>query len=444
MRVSRFLPVVFFLLCAPLFAQGYKPVVFTEFDLPNGLHVILHQDNSAPIVSTVLHYRTGSRYEDPARTGFAHFFEHLMFEGTDSIARGQVGQMISGVGGEVNAFTSFDKTVYYFKVPSNALQLAMWIDAQRMRDLKIDTIGVETQRGVVKEERKVSYDNRPYGTWTERMFSRLFKGSMYGWTPIGSSQHIDFAAIKEFRDFYDKYYVPNNAVLCISGDFDPKEVREYLDVYYATRARGADIKREVLSLQPMTGETREVIDDNKAQLPAVFVGYRGVAEGDSDSYAMSMLTDILANGESSRMYRSLVDDKQLAVQAAVFPYSLEKTGAVILVGISSPGKDINAVEKEMYAQIDSVIANGVTESEFMKAKNIAEAKFIQSKKGSLETGMALADAYAMFGNTNNVNTEMQKFNRVTRADLQRVARKYLGTNNRVVLQFMPSTEKKSK
>ena len=137
-------------------------------------------------------------------------------------------------------------------------------------------------------------------------------------------------------------------------------------------------------------------------------------------------------------------DKQLAVQAAVFPYSLEKTGAVILVGISSPGKDINAVEKEMYAQIDSVIANGVTESEFMKAKNIAEAKFIQSKKGSLETGMALADAYAMFGNTNNVNTEMQKFNRITRADLQRVARKYLGTNNRVVLQFMPSTEKKSK
>jgi predicted Zn-dependent peptidase len=350
--------------------------------------------------------------------------------------------MISGVGGEVNAFTSFDKTVYYFKVPSNAMQLAMWIDAQRMRDLKIDTIGVETQRGVVKEERKGRYDNQPYGTWTERMFSKLFKGSMYSWTPIGSAQHIDVAAIKEFRDFYDKYYVPNNAVLCISGDFDPKEVKEYLDVYYATRSRGADVQREVLNLEPMNGEVREVVNDNKAQLPAVFVGYRGVAEGDADSYAMSMLTDILANGESSRMYRSLVDEKQLAVQAAVFPYALEKTGAAILVGIASPGKDINAVEQEMYAQIDSVIAGGVTESEFKKAKNIAESKFIQGKRGSLEKGMALADAYAMFGNTNYVNTEMERFNNVKREDLQRVAKKYFGTKNRVVMQFIPSSEKK--
>lgn len=442
MRVSRLFLLSFVALCTGAFAQNYKPVTFTEFDLPNGLHVILHQDNSAPVVSTVLQYRTGSRYEDPARTGFAHFFEHLMFEGTDSIPRGQVGQMISGVGGEVNAFTSFDKTVYYFKVPSNALQLAMWIDAQRMRDLKIDTIGVETQRGVVKEERKGRYDNQPYGTWTERMFSKLFRGSMYSWTPIGSSQHIDVAAIKEFRDFYDKYYVPNNAVLCISGDFDPKEVREYIDVYYATRTRGADIQRETLKLEAMSGELREVVNDNKAQLPAVFVGYRGVAEGDPDSYAMSMLTDILANGESSRMYRSLVDEKQLAVQAAVFPFALEKTGAAILVGISAPGKDINAVEQEMYAQIDSVIARGVSDAEFKKAKNIAEAKFVQSKRGSLDMGMALADAYAMLGNTNYVNTEMERFNKVTREDLQRVAKKYFGTKDRVVMQFMPSSDKK--
>lgn len=183
-------------------AQNYKPIQFTEFDLDNGLHVILHQDNSTPTVATIVHYRTGSRYEDPKRTGFAHFFEHLMFEGTDSIARGQIGSMVSGVGGEVNAFTSFDKTVYHFKVPSNALQLAMWIDAQRMRDLKVDTIGVETQRGVVKEERKNSYENRPYGTWQEKMFMKLFGGSVYGWTPIGSSQHIDVASISEFREFY--------------------------------------------------------------------------------------------------------------------------------------------------------------------------------------------------------------------------------------------------
>ena len=158
-------------------AQNFKPLRFTEYNLQNGLHVILRPDHSTPVVSTVLHYRVGARYEDPARTGFAHFFEHLMFEGSDSIPRGGVGQMVQAVGGEVNAFTSFDKTVYHFKVPSNAVQLALWIDAQRMRELKIDTIGVETQRGVVKEERKVSYDNRPYGTWNEKTRTQCHSSS---------------------------------------------------------------------------------------------------------------------------------------------------------------------------------------------------------------------------------------------------------------------------
>ncbi len=426
----------------PAFAQNYKPIEFKEFDLPNGLHVILHQDHSAPIIATVLHYRTGSRYEDPHRTGFAHFFEHLMFEGTDSIARGQVGNMISGVGGEVNAFTSFDKTVYHFQVPSNALQLAMWIDAQRMRDLKIDTIGVETQRGVVKEERKMSYDNRPYGTWNEKMFSKLFEGSVYGWTPIGSSQHIDVAAISEFREFYNKYYVPNNAVLSISGDFDLDQVHRYLDAYYATRPRGADIRRDSVMLKAMSGEIRETVNDNKAQLPAVFVGYRGVAEGDPDGYALSMLTDILANGESSYMYRTLVDEQQIAVQAAVFPFTMEKAGAIILLGIAAPGQEISKVENGMYAEIDSVIKNGVTEAEFKKAKNIAEARFIEGKKGTLSIAMELADDYATFGNTNYINTSIEKFNKVTRQDLQRVAKKYLDTKNRVVLTYMPSSDKK--
>ncbi len=425
-------------------AQNYKPVQFSEFDLPNGLHVILHQDRSTPVVATVVHYRTGSRYEDPARTGFAHFFEHLMFEGTDSIPRGGIGNMISAVGGEVNAFTSFDKTVYHFKVPSNALQLAMWIDAQRMRGLKVDTIGVETQRGVVKEERKVSYDNRPYGSWQEKIFTKLFKGSPYGWTPIGSSQHIDVASIQEFKEFYDKYYVPNNAVLCVSGDFDPEEVRSYIDAYYATRPKGADITRPAFKIEPMNGEVREVINDGKAQLPGVFVGYRGVKEGDPDSYAMSMLTDILANGESSRMYRKLVDQSQLAVEAATFPFELEQSGAVILLGIAAPGQDIAKVEQGMYAEIDSVIKNGVTEAEFKKAKNIAEMKFINGKKGALETAQALADSYAIYGNTNYINTEIERFNKITRDDLKRVAQKYLGTQNRVVITFMPASDKKSK
>ncbi|MBL7997429.1 MAG: insulinase family protein [Candidatus Kapabacteria bacterium] len=427
-----------------VYAQNYKPLKYTEYTLPNGLQVILHRDNSVPIAATVLHYKVGSRYEDPARTGFAHFFEHLMFEGTDSIPRGGVGDIFQRAGGELNAFTSFDKTVYHVKLPSNGLQLAMWVDAQRMRDLRVDTIGIETQRGVVKEERKQRYDNSPYGVWNEKMFTLLFKGSGYGWTPIGSSQHIDVASLKEFRDFYDQYYVPNNAVLVVSGDFDENEVRKYIDVYYGSRPRGKDIQRPVVAMPAMNGEIRETINDNKAQLPGLFIGYRGVKLGDPDGYAMEMLTDILANGESSRMYRRLVDKEQVAVQASTFPYQLEQAGAIVLVGIAAPGADIAKVENLMYAEIDSVIKNGVTDAEFQKAKNIAEMKFISGKKGVLENALALADAKATFNNTDYVNTEIQNFYRVTKADLQRVAKKYFETKNRVVLTFMPSAEKKKK
>lgn len=434
----------FFVAALTAQAQMYKPLRFIEYTMPNGLHVILHPDRFAPVVTTVLWYRVGSRYEDPARTGFAHFFEHLMFEGTDSIGRGEISKLIQQAGGELNAFTSFDQTVYHMRVPSNALPLALWIEAQRMRGLKVDTIGVETQRGVVKEERKMRYDNSPYGVWNERMFKYLFTGSPYSWTPIGASQHIDSAAIMEFKQFYDTYYVPNNAVLVISGDFDVPEVRRMVDAYFGPIPPGPMPRRDSIGIPPMAGEVRDTIYDPKAQLAAVFIGYRTVPEGHPDSYALQMLMDILANGESSRMYRLLVDSAQVAVQSSVFPYELEKVGAAILVGIAAPGRSIDTVEKMMYAVIDSVIARGVTEAEFVKARNIAETRFISDKKGTYQTALALARAYAFFENTEMANAEMQRFYAVRREDLQRVAKKYFQTPNRVVLTFLPSAGKEGK
>ncbi|MCX7929502.1 MAG: insulinase family protein [Chlorobi bacterium] len=422
-------------------AQIYKPLSFTEYTLPNGLHVILRHDPTAPVVTVVVWYMVGSRNEDPKRTGFAHFFEHLMFEGTDSIGRGEVSKLVQQAGGELNAFTSFDQTVYHMRVPSNALPLALWIESQRMRRLKIDTIGVETQRGVVKEERKMRYENSPYGIWNIRMFEYLFAGSPYSWTPIGASQHIDSAAIAEFKQFYDTYYVPNNAILVISGDFDEPETRRMVDAYFGFQPPGPMVPKDSVVVQPLSGMIRDTIYDSKAQLPAVFVGYRAVPDGHPDSYALQMLMDILANGESSRMYRQLVDQAQVAVQSSVFPYELEKVGAAILIGIAAPGRSIDTVEKMMYAVIDTVIAHGVTEAEFAKARNIAEARFIGDKKGTYPTALALARAYAFFGNTAMVNTEMQRFYSVRREDLQRVAKKYFATPNRVVLTFIPSTGK---
>jgi predicted Zn-dependent peptidase len=425
-------------------AQMYKPLTFTEYTLPNGLHVILRQDRFAPVVTTVVWYRVGSRYEAPGRTGFAHFFEHLMFEGTDSIARGELSKLIQQAGGDLNAFTSFDQTVYHMRVPSNALQLALWIESQRMRGLKIDTIGVETQRGVVKEERKMRYENSPYGVWNLRMFERLFAGTPYSWTPIGASQHIDSAAIAEFRQFYNTYYVPNNAVLVVSGDFDEPETRSMIESYFGLHPPGPPVLRDSIVVPPLVGEIRDTVFDPKAQLPAVFIGYRTVPEGHPDSYALQMLMDILANGESSRMYRSLVDQAQVAVQSSVFPYELEKVGAAILVGVAAPGRSIDTVEKMMYAVIDSVINHGVTEAEFVKARNIAESRFLADKKGTYPTALALARAYAFFENTALVNTEMQRFYSVRREDLQRVAKKYFGPPNRVVITFIPSQAKEGK
>jgi len=214
-----------FLTIAPLLATAQVNIKFEEYTLPNGMHVILHEDHSAPILSQVVAYHVGSKNEQPDRTGFAHFFEHLMFEGSPNIPRGEFQKIVQNAGGNLNAGTSFDKTVYFISLPSNHLELAMWLESERMLQLKIDSVGVETQRGVVKEERKQILENRPYGSILEKTMSHAFKVHPYRWTPIGSAQYIDRASIDEFQKFYKSFYVPNNACLVIAGDIDVAKTR---------------------------------------------------------------------------------------------------------------------------------------------------------------------------------------------------------------------------
>lgn len=416
----------------------YKPVTFTEYDLPNGLHVILHEDHSAPVVATVLHYKVGSRDEDPARTGFAHFFEHLMFESTEAIERATIDKLISGAGGQLNAFTSNDQTVYHFVVPSNEVRLPLWIEAQRMRKLQINTLGVETQRGVVKEERKNRYDNAPYGGWLEKTHKYLFTGSPYSWTPIGSSQHIDSASISEFKEFYDQFYQPNNAILVVSGDIDQQLVRETIETYFGGYPRAPEPRRPAINdLSLLSGEVREVINDPKAQLPALFVGYRAMTVSDPDAYVGELLTSILSSGESSRLYRVLVDSLQIAVQASVSVMPREYVGLAFYVGIAAPGKGLLEVERAIDNELQRVIRDGVTEEELTKAKAIAESQFIFGKSGMYQKALGLADAFRFNGSTSSFNTEIQNYLKVTRADIQRVARKLFDTNQRVVLTYLP-------
>lgn len=423
----------------PAFAQ-MNAIKFEEYDMPNGLHVILHQDKSAPVVATVLHYRVGSRDENPQRTGFAHFFEHLMFEATDDIPRATIDKHIEGAGGQLNAYTSFDETVYHFEVPANEIKLALWIESERMRKLHVESAGVETQRGVVKEERKNRNDNTPYGTSFEKLFKNLFGGGSYSWTPIGSAQHIDVATIAEFKEFYNKFYEPNNATLVIAGDFDSKMAREYVDAYFGIYPKGKDIKREDFKLPELTSEYRETIEDTKAQLPAVYIGYRGPKKGDPDAYAMEMLNDILSTGQSSRIYQRLVDKDQVAVQAGSFLQDLQYAGMLAAYGIVAPGKTPGSVEKAIYEEIERVQKEGVTDEEFQKARNTQEDRFIFGKKNALEKAEALAKYYTYFGKTNEINTEIQRYNKVTKADLQRVAKQYFSAEKRVVLTYVPKAK----
>lgn len=416
-----------------------NPIAFEEYDLPNGLHVILSADKSAPVAATVVHYRVGCRDEDPHRTGFAHFFEHLMFEGTKDIPRGAISKYIESVGGRLNAYTSVDETVYHNEVPANEIRLPLWIEAQRMRGLLVDATGVETQRGVVKEERRVRYENSPYGSWNELTTKYLFAGSNYEWTPIGSSQHIDSASIDEFRHFYDTYYQPSNATLTVVGDFSVPDVKKYIQDYFGWMSRGPAIKRKEFNLQPMQGVERETIEDAKAQLPAVYMSMRGPKIGDPDAYAMNMLMDLLGSGESSRLYRRLVDKDQAAVQTASFLWDMEYAGRISFIGIAAPGKSTGDVERLIIEEIEKMKKDGVTDEEFRKAKNIQEARFLYGKKDVLEKAQALSKYYTYFGKTNLINNELEQYMKVTKKDLLRVARQYLTLDKYVVLSYIPKS-----
>jgi len=415
-----------------------NPINFEEFTMKNGLHVILHKDVSAPNVAVLVQYRVGARDEDPKRTGFAHFFEHLMFEATDYYKRASLDKLIQGAGGELNAYTSFDETVYHFEVPSNEVRLPLWIEASRMRTLHVDSIGVETQRGVVKEERKNRYDNSPYGDWFERTSSKLFNNGMYSWTPIGSAQHIDNASIQEFKEFYNNFYQPNNATLVVSGDIDVKQVKGFVNEYFGKLPKGPQPKRSDVALKPMSpGVTRETIDDPKAQLPAVFMGYRGPKIGEKDAYAMSMLMDIMRSGESSRLYQRLVDKDQIAVQASGGAQNLQASGMMYGIGIVAPGKTPDEVIKAIDEEIEKVKTDGVTDEEFLKAKNIAEVRFIEGKKNVLEKARSLARYHTYFGKASMINTEIKDFMSIKKEDLKRVANQYFTQDSRVILQYMP-------
>ncbi|MDP4192449.1 MAG: pitrilysin family protein [Bacteroidota bacterium] len=419
-----------------------RKIVFTEYDLENGLHVILHQNNSTPIVAITVTYHVGSKNEQLDRTGFAHFFEHLMFEGSDNIKRGEYFQLVQNAGGELNASTSFDQTVYYEELPSNQIELGLWLESERMLHLKIDSIGVETQRGVVKEERKQRLENQPYGSILEQTFSHAYKQHPYRWTPIGSVQYIDKAKLSEFMEFYKTFYVPNNAVLSISGDFETGKMKEIIKKYFSDIPKGTKpIFRPSIIEPKQTSLVKDTVYDN-IQLPAVIKAFHIPAQGTDDYYALNMLTTLLSSGQSSRFYKQIVDKQQKALFVGSFPFSLEDPGLFLVYSICNVGVSANQVDSLINKEILKVQSDLIDQKEFEKLRNQVENDFVGNKETNLGIATSLANYYLFFkGNTNLINTELERYMKVTREDIKRVANEYLTDRNETLLYYLPKSAK---
>ncbi|MCW5912208.1 MAG: insulinase family protein [Cyclobacteriaceae bacterium] len=420
------------------YSQARK-IEFTEYDLPNGLHVILHQDNTTPIVAVTVLYHVGSKNEDPNRTGFAHFFEHLLFEGSENIKRGEFDKYISGAGGTNNANTSFDRTFYHEILPSNQLELGLWLESERMLHAKIENVGVETQREVVKEEKRLRMDNQPYGSILTELLKRAYTVHPYQWAPIGSIEHLNAASLNEFIQFYKTFYVPENATLSIAGDIDIEQTKTLIARYFKDIPKGGKtIPRPTVVEPPQKAEIRDVVFDN-IQLPAVIQAYHVPAQGTPDAYALDMLSTLLSGGQSSRLYKALVDEQKKALQVGAYPLPTEAPGLYITMGFVNMGVDITDLETAMDAEIAKVQKELISEKEFQKIRNQVESNFVQQNSSAAGIAENLANYHVYFKDANLINTELDKYMKVTREDLQRVAKKYLVKENRVVLHYLPKS-----
>jgi len=437
MKKTTLLGFLVSVLSLPSLAQN--KIEFKEFTLENGLHVIMHQDNTTPIVVTSVLYHVGSKNENPERTGFAHFFEHLMFEGSENIERGQYMNIIQGRGGTLNAYTSNDITYYYELLPSNELELALYMESERMLHSKVDITGVETQREVVKEERRQRYENQPYGTILPETLKRAYQVHPYQWAPIGSMDHLNAATIEEFQQFYKDFYVPNNATLTIAGDIDYAATESLVKKYFSEIPKGIKpIYRPNVVEPKKTAEIRDIIYDN-IQIPAVIQAYNLPPRNHPDSYALSMLSTYLTGGNSSLMTKELVDKQQKALVVAAIPLELEDGGVFLMYGIANMGVEPKDLESEVDRLIKQVQEQGISDEDFAKLKNQMENDIVSSNSTVEGIAENLAEAKVIYGNTNYINQVMDAYAKVTKADIQRVAKEYMNLNGRVVLYYLPKS-----
>ncbi len=423
------------------FTASAQKVAFEEYDLDNGMHVILHNDPSAPVVITSVMYHVGAKDENPERTGFAHFFEHLLFEGTKNINRGEWFKIVTANGGTNNANTSDDRTYYFEVFPSNNLELGLWMESERLMHPVINQIGVDTQNEVVKEEKRLRVDNQPYGNLIGEVKRNMFVNHPYRWSPIGSMEHLDAATLEEFQAFNKKFYVPNNAVLVVAGDINISQTKEWIQKYFGAIPRGADIKRTVVQEAPITQTIRATYEDPNIQIPMIVASYRTPSMKTRDARVLDMISTILSDGKSSRLYKKIVDDKKMALQVGAFSFSQEDHGLYILYGMPQGETTKETILAEMDEEIVKLQTELISERDLQKLKNKYENNYVSSNASIEGVAENLASYYMLYGDVNLINNEIDIYRSITREEIRDIAKKYLNPNQRLVLDYIPAQDK---
>jgi zinc protease len=424
-----------------------QKVAFEEYNLDNGMHVILHNDPSAPVVVTAVMYHVGAKDERPDRTGFAHFFEHLLFEGTQNIKRGEWFKIVTANGGTNNANTTDDRTYYYEVFPSNNLELALWMESERLLHPVINKIGVDTQNEVVKEEKRTNYDNRPYGNILKVVKENMFKNHPYRWTTIGEMKDLDAATLEEFQAFNKKFYVPNNAVLVVAGDFDPNKAKEWIGKYFATIPKGADLTKQTFTEAPINQTIKATYEDPNIQIPMLVASYRTPSMKTREARVLDLISSYLSDGKSSKLYKKMVDDKKMALQVGAVGFSQEDYGMYILYGMPMGTSTAADLLKEIDEEIVKIQTDLITEKDYQKLQNKFDNNYVNSNASVEGVAENLASYYLLYKDVNLINTEIEMYHSITREEIRDIAKKYLNPNQRLILDYVPakaSTEKAQK
>jgi len=422
----------------PLQAAVHPPKLEYQITtLPNGLRVILSEDHSTPIVHLAVWYHVGSRNERSGRTGFAHLFEHMMFKGSKNVQPESHTSIIASIGGRSNAYTQEDATVFWETLPAQYLPLALWLEADRMATLRVDRDALEKEVEVVKEERRLRVDNQPYGRLNEILFDKAFTTHPYKHPTIGSMKDLEAASIDDVRDFHNTFYVPENAVVTVVGDFDSAQAMQLVTQYFGRVPKAArPVPRDIPREPEQTQERRAVVQE-EWPLPAVVVAYHIVYDGHPDSYPLHLVSKILFDGESSRMTRELVYDKRIAVAAFGSANLIEDPNLFYAVAIIPAGQSAQDVERALIAEFDRLKTAPVDGREVERAKNQFMRDYIIGRESNEQKALHLAHAAVIHNDVTRADAEIDIFDNLTPADIQRVARSYFTPNNRTVIYIQP-------